>query len=182
MEKKSWKRWEKLACTRMSARFALLLLLIHGNTPPTWPTTATLTSWHTLPYSLIATPSVLSHTTLVLLESALPSTPLSPLRTRGETSWSSVRRTLQHLPVLLTLWVWGGDYYVFSIPRPFSFQRGVWTSLIRSRSGVGISPFPHCGPALRAGSDMDVTTGRQLRLLRRSACRDYLACRDLPWY
>ena len=48
----------------------------------------------------------------------------------------------------------GGDYYV-SIPRPFKLTRGVWTDLIRSRSGVGISPFPRiAGRRLRAGPDM----------------------------
>jgi hypothetical protein len=58
----------------------------------------------------------------------------------------------------------------------------VSTYLIRSRSGVGISPFPNCRSALRAGSDLHVTTGRRLRLLSLLAYRDYCACSDLPWY
>ena len=140
----------------MSARLALLLLLIHGNAPPTWPTTATLTSWHTLPYSLIATPSVLSHTTLVLLESALPSTPLSPLRTRGETSWSPVRRTLQHLPVLLTLWVWGGGLLRFFDSKTLQFPEGcldIFDQIPKRCWNLTVSP-------LRAGAPSRIRHGR----------------------
>ncbi len=68
--------------------------------------------------------------------------------------------------------VWGGELLRFPIPRPFSLQWGVWTSLIRSRSGVGISPFPRiAGRRLRAGPDMDVTTGRRLRRFRPARAR-----------
>jgi len=88
---------------------------------------------------------------------------------------SGVSPTPSLVTVPLTFWVWGGDYYV-SIPRPFSLQWGVWTYLIRSRSGVGISPFPRiAGRRLRAGPDMDVTTGRRIRRFRypRDGPRDF---------
>jgi hypothetical protein len=117
------------------------------------------TRWHTLPYSPIAKPADLYPTlpTLVLLEPAQPSTPLSPLGPHGETSWSPVRRTLQHLPVLLTLWVWGGTFFRF---QDLSVSSGVFGHLCSESSDPEAVLESHSFLRLRAGTPSRIRHAR----------------------
>ena len=93
---------------------------------------------------------------------ARPSTPTS-IRHRGETSWSPVRRRRYARATYDLLGLGGGDS-TFQFQDP-SGSGGVFGQImIRSRSGVGISPFPR----IRAGASepdptWSVTTGRRLR-------------------